>query len=267
MEFNGPEVVRIKPNPRIGYFGVASYPKSTFVVSCQLNRKGSHNTGLNSSEEKYYEEKLGLKPGELSKDSKWWGEVFNTEFPIRLSRVKSTELTLDSLINQIKYKVILAHSDIANSEIEKSKPGILFFIDDQEAKAKAEMEIINFELEGMKLILGLTTDETKGSLRLFGKPGSDLMSATNAQAQLMQEMKKNPKTFFDIMTDKDLKMKIFIYELVEKKIINRRSNYFIHGDDTIAHSMEECVNYFNDVKNQTVKLTLETRLKKAKKEA
>mgnify|MGYP000996367177 CR=1 FL=1 len=64
---------------------------------------------------------------------------------------------------------------------------------------------LNFELEGMKLILSLTGEEKKGALRLFGKSGLDLMSDDVASAHLMQEMKKNPKTFFDIITDKEIK--------------------------------------------------------------
>jgi len=58
---------------------------------------------------------------------------------------------------------------------------------------------------------------------------------------------------------------MFIYELLERKLLKRTGNYFIHNEDTIANSTDECVQYFNDPKNQSVKLALETKLKKSKK--
>ncbi len=268
MEFQGPELVKIRRNPKVGYFGIVSYPNSVTTICCQIGNKGAYNTGLSPEEEAYYESKLssiGVKPGDLGKHSKWW-EYFNTELGgIRLFNTKATELMLDNEINQLKYKVLLANDKVAKSEIERNKPGIQFYIDDEEAKAKDELKTLNFELEGMKLILELTPEEVKGSLRLFGKAGLDLMSTSTSQAQLMQEMKKNPKNFFDIMKDKDLSTKMFVQELVERKLITRKGNYYIHGDDTIANTTNEAVEYFNDSKNQSVKLALETRLKKLKK--
>lgn len=268
MEFNGPQSIKIRKNPKVGYFNIASYPKSVTTICCQINSKGSYNTGLTPDEEKYYEEKLtsiGVKPGQLGKHSSWWSEVFNVDYAIRLFNTKATELILDNEINQLKYKVLLANDKVAHSEMERNKPNILFYIDDQEAKAKDELKTLNFELEGMKLIFSLSPEQKKGSLRLFGKAGIDTMSEDMCSAQLMQEMKKDPKNFFDIMKDKDLETKMFIYELVERKLLKRTGNYYIHGDDTIANTTNEAIEYFNDVKNQSVKLALETKLKKSKK--
>ena len=265
MKFEGPELIKIKRNPKVGYFGLVSYTKSVTVLTCQLGAKGGFNTGITEDEERYFEKALDLKPNELTKHSKWWGETFNVEHPFRLFNDKKTEIVLDNPLNQLKYKVLLAHTDVANSEIGRSKPGILFYIDDEELKAKEELKTLNFELEGMKLILSLTGEEKKGALRLFGKSGLDLMSDDVASAHLMQEMKKNPKTFFDIITDKEIKGKMFVQELVERKLIKRSGNYYVHGDDTIANSTEECVQFFNNPKNQSVKLSLEGKLKKSKK--
>jgi len=262
-----PTVIKIKRNPKAGYFGLFAYPKSVTTLSCQISKTGGFNTGLTEDEERFYEKALDLKPNELNKHSKWWGEVFNVIYAIRLFNTKTTELVLDNPVNQLKYKVLLAHSDVALNELERNRPGIMFYIDDEEAKAKSELKTLNFELEGMKLILSLNPDETKGALRLFGKAGLDLMSTSTAQAQLMQEMKKDPKKFFEIMTDDDLKNKMFIQELVEKKILTRKGNYYFNGDDRIAGSTEECVSYLKDINNQTLKLSFETRLKKGKKQA
>lgn len=264
MEFEGPKVIKLKRINRAGFFGISAFPKTVTVMGCEIGENG-WLTGLTKEEEDYYEKELGLKSGELNKHSKWWGEIFNTEHNIRLDNTKPTNLYLDSNINKIKYKVLLASSKIANSEIEKSKPNTLFFIDDQEAKAKSELKQFNFEFEGMKLITKATVEEKKSFLRLFGKAGLELMTEDILSSTLYSEMKKDPKRFFDIMTDKDANIKGFIRELEEFKLLRRTANKYFHGDDLIAHSTEEAVDYFNDIKNQPVKLMLETSLRKKKK--
>lgn len=259
------QVIKIKRIPKAGYFGINSYPKSVTTLSCQLDSKtGAYKTGLTLEEEKYFEKELNLNAGELSKHSKWWGNVFNVEFPIRLLNTKTTELSLDNTINKLKYKVIQAHSKIANSEIERT-PSAIFFIDNQEAKAKAELEVFNYEFEGMKMLMALTPEEKKTALRLLGKSGVDTLSETISNAQLMQEIRKDPKKFVDTLTDRNVKTKGLIKELVERNILKKKGNYFIHNDDTIAHSTDECVAYLNDPNHQDIRLILESRLSQAKK--
>lgn len=266
MKFEGPEVVKIKNAAKTGYFGISSYAKSVTTLGCEMSHKGGYfKTGLTEDEERYYEEQLKLEKGMLNKHSKWWSEVFNVVHPIRLNRTKSTELILDNPINQLKYRALLENSKVANSEIEKSRPNIEFFIDDGEAKAKSENELFNYEFEGMGAIHKMSPEEKRGNLRLFGKKGVDTVSEGMLNAQLVLELKKDPKLFVETISDKDVITKAFIQELIEKHLIKRKGNYYLHGEDTIANSTEECVEYFNDIKNQSVKLTLTTRLNKLKK--
>ena len=263
MKFEGPESVKIKRVPTPGYFGITSYSKSVTTLGSEISKTG-FSTGLTPEEEKYFESELNLKPGELNKHSKWWGEVFNTEYALRLNNTKATELTLDNPINQLRYKVLMASSKVAKTELEKN-PNHVFFVDNAEAKAIKEMESFNYEFEGAGLIHKLAPEDKRGALRLFGKTGLDNLSEAMLNAQLYKEMKNDPKAFVAALTDKNIKTSMLIKELVEKGIIKRKGNYYIHNDDTIAHSTEECISYFNDVENQSVKLILEGRLKKEKK--
>jgi hypothetical protein len=73
---------------------------------------------------------------------------------------------------------------------------------------------------GYKLITKLTPEEKKGALRLLGTIKEsgvtvDDMTEDMASNQLFIALEKDPKNFFDIMTDKELKTKAWIYELVE----------------------------------------------------
>lgn len=264
MKIECPESIKIKRIGSAGYFGISSYPKSVTTLGCEISKTG-FNTGLTVDEEKHFEAELNLKQGELSKHSKWWSDVYNVEFAPRLNNTKSTEIILDNPINQIKYKVLLASSKVANSEIEKN-PNSIFFIDNPEAKAQKELESFEYEYEASTLIHKLSPEDKRGSLRLFGKSGLDNLSETMLNASLYQEMKKDPKEFVRILTDKNLKTHMLVKELIEKGILKRKGNYYIHNDDTIAHSTEECISYFNDINNQSVKLILESRLNKKKKE-
>lgn len=262
-KFTGPESIKIRRIPKAGYFGISAYAKSITTLGCELGKAG-FKTGLTPELETYYEGALELKKGELNKNSKWWSNVFNVEHPIRLNNTKVTEILLDTAIDQLKYYALLASSKVANSEIEKG-PRTIFYIDNAEAKAKAEIETFNYKYEGAGLIHKMTPEEKRTNLRLFGKSGLDTMSENVLNSQLMGELEKNPKLFVEILQDKDLATKGLIKELVEKNILKRKGNYYMHGDDTIANSTEECVEYLNDKKNQSVRLILVSRLNKGKK--
>jgi hypothetical protein len=257
--FNGPAVVKLRRAGRAGFNGLKSYPRSVTTLGCQLSKTG-FKTGLTKDEESYYEGVLDLKPGTLSRHSKWWGEVFNNDYPIRLDNNKTNELLTDNAMGQLKYKVLLEHSRIGKSEAEQYNPEVIFYIDDQEAKAKKELETFNFELEGMTLIIGMSPTEKRSALRLLNKRGVDEMSENILKQQLHLEMKRDPKAFFDTMTDKQLMAKAWIYELVEKGFLEKKGLYFIHNDETIANNIDECVQYFNNPRNASVTLTLKNLL-------
>lgn len=265
MEFTGPKEVIIKRVPRAGYFGLTAYPKSTTTLGCELSKNG-FKTGLTAELELYYEDRLGLKKGELSKHSKWWGDVFNVQYNPRLNNTKETRLILEDDINQLRYYVLTASSKVANSEIAKKEPFVDFYIVDEEAKAKAESEVFDYEWEAMELILKLSPDEKRASLRLFGKKGVDDLSEMMLKSELTKELKKDPKAFCEVLKDKQLKTRMFVEELIEYRVLIRSGNYYKNGDDTIASSTEEVLQYFEDLKNQSVVLAMGNRLKKAKKD-
>ncbi|NCX29356.1 MAG: hypothetical protein EBX20_12000, partial [Rhodobacterales bacterium] len=66
MKFEGPKSVKIKKCPKVGYFGLVSYPKSVTTIGCQLGSKGGYNTGLTEDEERYFEKALDLQPNQLN---------------------------------------------------------------------------------------------------------------------------------------------------------------------------------------------------------
>ncbi len=257
-----PKEVIVKRIPKPGVFGIGAYEKSTTRIGVELHGKtGRYKTGLTRDEEVYFEEALRLPKGSLAPSSEWWGDI-----DILLDNNKANYFLIDTPMQELKYRAMLESSKIANSELEKHKsPNAMFFIDDPEAKALVEVQQVDFEYEAYELLHNLKPEEKRASLRLFGKKGVDQMSETVVKAELSKELKKSPKSFVEVLKDKDLKVRLFVEALLDYKILTKNGNYYKNGDDPIGNSTEEVIEYFKDIKNQSVKLALENKLKKASK--
>lgn len=257
------KTIKIKKVNRPGFFGIGSYPGKTTLTYCAQLSKNGYNTGLTKEEEAHFEKALELKPGQLGRHSKWW-EEFNAVHAPRLSANKTNELILDNPINELKFKVLLANDKIANTEFQKT-PYSEFYIDNEELKAAAEVESFNYEFEGMALILKMTPEEKRSALRLFGKSGLDDSKEVLLNAELGKQLRKDPKSFVAILSDKEIKTKAFILELVEKGILKRKGNTFVYETDIIAGNTEECIHFLNDPNNSKLRIVLNDKLNKGKR--
>lgn len=252
----------IKRIPRAGFFGLGAYDKSTESFGCEQSIKdGRYKTGLTPEEAKEFEKKLGLKEGELAPYSSWWGE--NIEF--RFEKTKANTMIIDSPMNELRYKCLIASSKVAKSELEKHKnPNAIFYIVDEEAKAEIETANADIKFEAMEILMRLNPEERRSSLRLFGKKGVDSLSEIVVKNELVKQIDKNPKDFVHILSDKRLKVRMIAEELVDYGIIVKHGHYYKNGDDTIGASTEELIDYLEDLKNQSVFLAMKNRLKKKK---
>lgn len=253
----------VKRIPKAGFFGIASYDKSTITIGPELSMiDGAVKVKLSKEDQSSYEQRLRLKEGELSPFSTWWGE--NIE--IRLECTKPTKIILDdSAMSELKEKVLRSSSKVASSELERFKnPNAMFYIVDEEAKAKVETEKSDYEFEAYELLMKLSPEEKRASLRLFGKKGVDTLSENVIKNELLKQIKKDPKEFTSILKDKKLKIRLLTEELLDYSIITKNGHYYRNGDDTIASSTDELVDYFEDIKNQSVRLAMESRLKRKK---
>ena len=257
--------ILIRMIPKQGFFfnkGLLSYDKSTTTFGVEISRDGRYKTGLTPKEQAEFEKELGLKEGTLAPSSEWWGD--NIEF--RFENTKPNRMLIDSPMSRLRYRVLLASSKVANSELDvKKSPNALFYIVDGEAKAKVETEQADYEFEAHDLIRSLSVDEKRAALRLFGRKGVDNMSENVVKAELLKEIRKDAKGFSSILKDKRLKTRLLAEELIDYGIISKNGYYFRNGDDTIASSTDELIDYLEDIKNQSVLLAMKNRLSKKKK--
>jgi hypothetical protein len=255
------KVVKIRPLVKETFSGLSSYPKSGFSFGCELDGKtGYYKNGLTKEQETYYEDKLQLPKGTLAKTSPWWANII-----FKFSRSKVTNFIITTPTDEVKYYVLLATSKVCNNELEKSKwPHAYFMIVDEEAVAQVDAKDIDLEFEAMKAMYD--SDNQRGLLKvLTGKHGIENMSEAAVKSQLVKELKADPKRFLETVNNKQLKTRILIEDLLEFGIIVKQGNYYKNGDDPIGNSTEEVISYFDNLKNSSVALALEQKLKQFKR--
>ena len=169
-------------------------------------------------------------------------------------------------MDELKLKVIEQRNDIASNELEMRKmPFALFYIEDKEAKAKVEEIAIDFQMEASDIFSDLTTDEKKGYLKLYGEKGTDNVSDRVVKTALFKKMNEDPKKFIALTKDPDVKIRISIEDMLEKGLLKRKGNYYNYQDEVIGNSVDAVIAFFKDLKNQSLKITMEAEAKKISK--
>jgi len=249
----------IRPIVRNRFSGKSAYDKTVTVIQgAQLSSTGLYKTGLTSQEERDFENEMGLAKGTLNRqNSSFWGDL-----DIRLNNSKLTILNILTPLDDLKYRVLLEHDLIANTEHDVEKnPGAKFYIYDPEAASKIENSKIDCEFEAVERFTNLSLEERKGLLRVYGKRGVDNLSETMVKTELYKFVKKDPKEFIRLSSSKTTPIRALLEALIEKNIIVKKGTYFYNGEDLIGGSTDEAVAYLSNPKNQAIKLSLEGTLK------
>lgn len=253
----------IKPIVKPKFSGVSSYVKTqTVFCGAEMDSNGLYKTGLTREEEKEYEKILNLAPGTLGRKSEFWGNL-----EIRVNNDKSTRFALSGPMDELREKVIMAHSKIANSELHlASTPNALFYIDDPEEKAKLESAKIDYELKALDEYTTLAIEDKRAMLRLYGHSGVDDMSETMIKTELYKEVKKDPMYFVKkLAKPQEMKNEALLKELIEKRIVTKKGAHYMYNEDTIGGSTDAALGYLADPKNQSIKLILMDKVKQLRK--
>lgn len=254
----------IKPVVKPKFSGISKYAKTvTVLTGAQLSMKtGLYKTGLTNDQEDEYEKVLNLPKGSLNKRAPFWGEL-----EIRLFNDKPTYFTIVSPMDEIRAAVLGAHTIVANNETDlQNNPMAEFYVEDLEGKAKVEEVGLNLEYEAMMILMESSAEDKKGLLKLYpNTKGVDTFSETLVKTELMKRVKDNPKRFIEFSKDPDLKVRILIEELLEAGKLTKKGSFYNYEGEVIGNSVEAAINFFKDLKNQSIKLVAEQDLKKTKK--
>lgn len=253
----------IKPVVKSKFSGISAHSNTKTAFEGAQLAKGGYKTGLTREEEKNYEDALNLPKGTLRRDNKeFWGNVLNLSLP----NDKAYYFVVNSPMDELKLKVILEHSGIANNELELLKnPTALFYIEDKEAKAKIEEISINYKMEASDAFAELTSDEKAGYLKVMtNKKGIEDLSERIVKTELFKEMEKDPKKFLDLTKDPDINLRISIEEMMQAGTLTRKGSYYQFENEIIGNSVDAVIAFFKDLKNQSIKIAAEQVTKKKK---
>lgn len=242
-----------------GHDGEIRYTNCAEFVAVQFNTKTrTHNTGLEKEEEEILEKELKLSPGTLSR----YNAIYWSSYPAMIPITKEgIELNLENPKDYIIYKNLLAHTEVANSEMEKyDSPEYRYVITSPEQEAKLKNEKGKLRREAYKLFGKLSVSDLKDILKLLGKRANDDATTDFVESQITDFMDTNPQDFIDLVKDKDFQMKVFVHDCIAIRVITKKgSKYMLNGGDVIGLSMEQAIEYLKNPENQDVYRSLKAK--------
>jgi hypothetical protein len=258
------KTIVIKPVSKAKFSGLSAYSKSRYsITGAQLGSDGLYKTGLTTEEEKEFAEQLGLPVGTLSKHNEaFWSSVLRLGLP----QDKPYTLHINSPMDEIKYRVLINRSDIASNEMELIKnPNAMFYIEDKESKAKVEEVAMNYLFEATEIFMNMTAEDRRGYLRLYNRKGVEDVSDSVVKTDLFKYINKDPKQFLEYNRNPDIDIRIKIEDMLDKGLLKKKGSFYHYQDEVIGNSLDACVSFFKDLRNQSIKLAAEHDLRVAKK--
>lgn len=249
----------VKPVVKAKFSGISALSKSRTIFSgAEMDKNGSYKTGLTVEEERKFEEALGLPKNHLSKKNEaFWGHL-----ELRLNNDKPTTFVIESEMDEIRWRALINRSKVAINELEIAKnPMALFYVEDKEAKAKVIEKKADAKLEALELFTDMTSDERRGILKLYSVRGTEAIPDRQIKATLFEKIELDVDKFLILAKDKNLKTRIMVEDLLEKGMLSKKSNYYVYEGESLGSSIESVVTFFNDPKNQSVKIAMNQEAK------
>ena len=214
-------------------------------------------TGLTQEEETWFENKLSLTPGTLSKYNKDYWSTFFIKVP-----KEGLVLNLSNPLDYLTYKVLEGDQEVANSEIEKAdSPFARFVITSEMQEAKVEAANFSIKKKAYAAFGKMSSEDMRSFLKVYGNTPSDNASPEWLESQIGKIIDEKPTKFLDIVEDKAFKMKVFIKDCIAKKALKKSgSKYALMGGDIIGYSLEDTIEYLGKAENQEVYINLKSKL-------
>lgn len=264
-------------NPKhVMYGGLAEGAYITLTVP--RLRSGVFKNVLTDSEKDYLEYIMGLEPGSLNvynkTDNFWDNSTEGGISVVRLSK-EDTILDLSSPVDYIKYKILLANSDIVapNRQVlqDKRKATYRFVLE-------TDNEVNTVAVNNLNIKMQCYTEFTKiqdnpDVLRAVVELLTSKPLAKNTKIEFLRTktgdlIEQNPKMFLGVVTDPLLQTKVLIEQCVEQGFISKRGDYYyLRSDGTPLCEggqdpvLSNAARYLNDPKRQEMKFALEAKLK------
>lgn len=260
-----PTKVTIKPARRNTWLpknhdGSFRYSKTyeRFVPQTDL-RTGSLKTGLTEKDEIRLADKLGLPKGTLSRTNiEYWNKMF-----VNVPQDGAILLPINTPQDEIKYRFLLVHEEIANSkqEFDTGKaPFARYIMHSEEEEVENINKELDLKMEAITRLSKMTESDMRNFLKVYGKNPKDT-SAAFIKATVGKVVEDEPKNFLNILSDPNYKMVVFIKSCVEKGFVKESGGKYMRmGGEVMGYSLEQTVDYLSNPENQEVYLHLKSTM-------
>lgn len=250
--------------------------KTTISVPILSSTKTFKNV-LTNDEKEFLEKALNLDPNALS--------VYNTknnfwaDYKIKIDTKEGLHLDLSNPEDYIKYKVLLANSDLVapsvQERLERPKRSYQFEIVSENNEIEMETfkadALINGAVELGKIENDVDTMRVLAEI-LDATPYSQTTTKAFLKTRLSKILKNDAKAFYRAITDPMLHSKVLIRRGQELGKISKRGDYFYLAsngsplcNDNENPTFAIAARYLNEPAHQDLKFLLENELEKNKK--
>lgn len=242
-------VVELKIRKKNPWAGLLKYKHCFDYIAPYYTRSGSIYTGLTPEEEKYFEKALGYEDGTLAKGSSFW-DTFCV-------RVGARSVILDDQFPRqaMMIKFLEGHKRVATS-LDKLTAGKDYLLINRQAEAIEQNKLNKQRRDAIKDFDKLSLEDMRKCLRLFGVSANN-MSNELVESTLFALVDKNPKRFFDLwVNNKNKETQFLIEEALTKGVLRKDRTQYYYGTEMLADSLQDCIAYLDNKKNQDLKLSI-----------
>jgi len=258
----------------VNYGGLNEKSEITLCVPV-LRSTGKYKNVLTNDEKSYLEEIMGLDYGALSvykAENNFWDN-----FRIRIGK-EGLHLDLSEPEDYIKYKVIIANTDIVAPSVQKLQ---------DEPEATYRFVVVREKEEDV--LESAKMDATMASYKEFGKIDGDIDTmrvlvelmdarpyAANSPAEFLrsrinQLIQQDSKSFLRQITDPMLHTKVIIRRATELGKLSKRGDFYYMKKDNMPlcepgeePTLSVAARYLNLPSHSDIKFLLESEVDKAK---
>jgi len=225
---------------------------------------------LTESEQRWFEEKMGLGKGELAfnnKDKSFW-----KDFRVTLDK-KGKVLDLMDPEDYLAYKVLLVSNSVANSKEAVNVIQHTFYIESAEEEEQENVKLSDRYEEASRLFLNTVSKSNKkmeNVLRLLGKKVPPDANTKWLKAEIVKIIEQKAKVpggynvddFIRTASDPEFDLKIFIMDALEiGEIFIEGTTYKLRSGDILGYDMAQAISFLSNPKNQQSRLLIEERVK------
>jgi len=239
-------LVILRPIKQRTWTNIRKYRHCYDYLTRYYTRSGNIYTGLTRNDEKRLGDSLGL---DLSNGSDFWKTFY--------VRVGSSDVFLDTNdpMDELRYLFLKNHKLVKTSTFE-NKATAQYLLINQEEEAKKENLFNKVKTDAIVEFKKLSLTDMRKCLRLFGQSSNNVGSEL-IENRLFTIIQENPQMFLDKwVNNASRETTVLIEEAISKNIIRRNKNVYKYGSDIIANSLEECIDFLKNPKNQDIKLAI-----------